>query len=191
MCGSEGWLRASRAWVIPEAFAAAWAAELASLPEFDERTLYVVTGLLLPIWDRLPGIDMRVFRLVTDAGERIVGRVVEAQDLHVTRERLNLGAGAALAPAEAYAAVLGGRTSLQLAGGLQVKRARVMGEDRIEVIGASESARAGLKTIGLFSEVISFRTRLFIPVGERGAAILAAMMERHALLRCVAVTAHA
>jgi P-loop containing NTP hydrolase pore-1/C-terminal domain on Strawberry notch homologue len=177
--------------VTPEAFAAAWAAELASLPEFDERTLYVVTGLLLPIWDRLPGIDMRVFRLVTDAGERIVGRVVEAQDLHVTRERLNLGAGAALAPAEAYAAVLGGRTSLQLAGGLQVKRARVMGEDRIEVIGASESARAGLKTIGLFSEVISFRTRLFIPVGERGAAILAAMMERHALLRCVAVTAHA
>ncbi|WP_298963912.1 strawberry notch family protein [uncultured Methylobacterium sp.] len=177
--------------VTPEAFAAAWSTELASLPEFDERTLYVVTGLLLPIWDRLPGIDMRVFRLVTDAGERIVGRVVEAQDLHVTRERLNLGAGAALAPAEAYAAVLGGRTSLQLVGGLQVKRARVMGEDRIEVIGASESARAGLKTIGLFSEVISFRTRLFIPVGERGAAILAAMMERHALLRCVAVTAHA
>jgi hypothetical protein len=38
-----------------------------------------------------------------------------------------------------------------------------MGEDRIEVIGASESARAGLKTIGLFSEVISFRTRLFRP----------------------------
>ena len=58
--------------------------ELASLPEFEERSLHVVTGLLLPIWDRLPGIDMRVFRLVTDEGERIVGRVVEAQDLHVT-----------------------------------------------------------------------------------------------------------
>ena len=66
-----------------------------------------------------------------------------------------------------------------------------MAEDRIEVIGASESARTGLKTIGLFAEVISWRTRLFIPTGERGAAILAAMMERHALLRCVAVTAHA
>ncbi len=174
-----------------EAFLAAWEAELAALPEFDERTLYVVTGLLLPIWDRLPGIDMRVFRLVTDDGERIVGRVVDPHDLHVTRERLNLGAGPAMDPAEAYAAVHGGRTSLQLSGGLQVKRVRVMGEHRIEVMGASESARAGLKSIGLFSEVISFRTRLFIPVGERGPSILAAMMERHALLRCVAAATHA
>jgi hypothetical protein len=151
----------------------------------------VVTGLLLPIWDRLPGIDMRVFRLVTDAGERIVGRVVDPQDLHVTREKLNLGAGTAMAPADAYAAVLGGRASLQLTGGLQVKRVRVTGEHRIELIGVSERARAALKTIGLFSEVISFRTRLFIPVGENGAAILAAVIERYALLRCVAAHAHA
>ena len=177
--------------VTPEAFATAWHHELASLPAFEERTLTVVTGLLLPIWDRLPGIDMRVFRLVTDAGERIVGRVVEPEDLHVTRERLNLGAGAVMAPAEAFAAVLGGRASLQLAGGLQVKRARVMGEDRVEVIGASEGARAGLKALGLFAEVIAYRTRLFIPAGERGAAILAAVFERHALLRCVAASAHA
>lgn len=177
--------------VTPEAFATAWRQELASLPEFEERTLYMVTGLLLPIWDRLPGIDMRVFRLVTDAGERIVGRVVEPEDLQVTRERLNLGAGATMAPAEAFAAVLGGRASLHLAGGLQVKRARVMGEDRVEVIGASEGARAGLKSIGLFAEVIAYRTRLFIPAGERGAAILAGVFERHALLRCVAASAHA
>ncbi|UHC17898.1 strawberry notch C-terminal domain-containing protein [Methylobacterium currus] len=177
--------------VTPEAFATAWQAELASLPEFGERTLYVVTGLLLPIWDRLPGIDMRVFRLVTDAGERIVGRVVDPQDLHVTREKLNLGAGTAMAPAEAYAVVLGGRASFQLAGGLQVKRVRVMGENRIELIGANESARAGLKSIGLFSEVISFRTRLFIPIGEGGVTILAAVFERHAFLRSVAAHAHA
>lgn len=66
-----------------------------------------------------------------------------------------------------------------------------MGEDRVEVIGASEGARAGLKALGLFAEVIAYRTRLFIPAGERGAAILAAVFERHALLRCVAASAHA
>ena len=66
-----------------------------------------------------------------------------------------------------------------------------MGEDRVEVIGASEGARAGLKSIGLFAEVIAYRTRLFIPAGERGAAILAGVFERHALLRCVAASAHA
>jgi hypothetical protein len=44
--------RVSLAALPISAFAAAWSTELASLPEFDERTLYVVTGLLLPIWDR-------------------------------------------------------------------------------------------------------------------------------------------
>ncbi|WP_066924650.1 strawberry notch family protein, partial [Methylobacterium sp. CCH5-D2] len=174
-----------------EAFRAAWSGELASLPEFEERTLYVVTGLLLPIWDRLPGIDMRVFRLVTDAGERVVGRVVEPEDLHVTRERLNLGAGSTLAPAEAFAAVLGGRAGLQLAGGLQVWRVRVMSEDRIELIGASDGARAGLKALGLFCEVIAWRTRVFVPTGERGPAILTALLDRHPLLRCTTANGHA
>ncbi|NGM37977.1 MULTISPECIES: strawberry notch family protein [Methylobacterium] len=173
------------------AFRAAWSGELASLPEFEERTLHVVTGLLLPIWDRLPGIDMRVFRLVTDAGERIVGRVVEPEDLPVTRERLGLGAGTAMAPAEAFAALLSGRAGLELTGGLQVRRVRVMGEDRVELIGASDSARAGLKALGLFAEVIAWRTRLFIPAGERGPAILTALLDRHPLLRCTNAKGHA
>jgi hypothetical protein len=175
----------------PAAFRAAWSAELAALPEFEERSLTVVTGLLLPIWDRLPGIDMRVYRLVTDAGERIVGRVVEPEDLAVTRQRLDLGAGAAMTPADAFAAVSGGRASLHLSGELQVRRVRAMGEDRIELIGFGESARAGLKALGLFSEVIAWKTRLFVPTGGSGAAILGALMERHALLRCVSLDAHA
>ncbi|KOX43850.1 methylase [Streptomyces purpurogeneiscleroticus] len=175
----------------PAAFRDAWSAELAALPEFEEHTLHVVTGLLLPIWDRLPGIDMRVYRLVTDAGERIVGRVVEPEDLTVTRQRLDLGAGAAMAPADAWTAVSEGRASLHLSGNLQIRRARVMHEERIELTGFTDSARAGLKALGLFSEVIAYRTRLFLPTGSNGGAILAALLERHPLLRCIAANAQA
>ncbi len=54
----------------------AWEDEIAAVPEFADSHLHIVTGLLLPIWKRLPGDTMRVYRLQTDAGERIIGRLV-------------------------------------------------------------------------------------------------------------------
>ena len=52
-------------------FSTAWLAELAEVPEFSESTIHIVAGLLLPIWKRLPNESTRVYRLQTDAGERI------------------------------------------------------------------------------------------------------------------------
>jgi hypothetical protein len=57
-------------------FAAAWNAEVASVPEFSTSTLHVVSGLLLPIWKLLPQDYCRVYRLQIEDGERIVGRVI-------------------------------------------------------------------------------------------------------------------
>ena len=57
-------------------FAQAWEAELAAVPAFTESTFHIVTGLLLPIWTRLPDESCRVYRLQTDDGERVIGRLV-------------------------------------------------------------------------------------------------------------------
>ena len=59
-----------------ERFSEVWQAELADLPEFETSTLHMVSGLLLPIWRRLPNESTRVYRLQTDAGERVIGRKV-------------------------------------------------------------------------------------------------------------------
>jgi hypothetical protein len=65
------WREADRA-----GFAQAWEFEIAAVPEFTDSELHIVTGLLLPIWKRLPNDSMRVYRLQTDGGERIIGRLV-------------------------------------------------------------------------------------------------------------------
>ena len=52
---------------------ALWDHETRDLPTHTESRLWLVTGLLLPIWDRLPDHTMRVRRLVTGAGERHIG----------------------------------------------------------------------------------------------------------------------
>ena len=70
---------------------------------------------------------------------------------------------------------------LQLADGHHLRRARVMDAVRIELTGFSDGAVDRLKAIGLFSEIIAWRLRLFVPTDARGADILAVLMERHPL----------
>ena len=75
-----------------------------------------------------------------------------------------------------------GRASLQLADGLQVRRVRVMGEHRIELLGYSQGMRERLRADGLFSEIIAWTLRFFIPVGDAGPTIFTRLVERHPLV---------
>ena len=45
-----------------------WDAEIADLPSHREARFWLATGLLLPVWDRLPAENMRVRRLSSDDG---------------------------------------------------------------------------------------------------------------------------
>jgi hypothetical protein len=78
-----------------------------------------------------------------------------------------------------------GRTILHLQDGLDVRRAKVMGDFRIEVSGFSDGMVERLKAMGLASEIIAWKLRLFAPAGADGPAILGALMERHPLVRIV------
>jgi hypothetical protein len=174
MMEESHWIEADR-----EAFAAAWSAEVAAVPEFSDSTIHIVAGLLLPIWKRLPKDSTRVYRLQTDDGERIIGRRVTAAWVAGT-----LANGAVdLSAADAFAALTDGRTVLHLADGLQLRRVRAMGAHRIELSGFTDAMRERLSAYGLFHEIISWKLRMFVPVDASGTAILAKLMERYPLQR--------
>jgi predicted RNA methylase len=160
-------------------FARAWEAEIAAVPEFTDSSLHIITGLLLPIWKRLPSDSMRVYRLQTDDGERIIGRLVSPAWVAQPVESET----PALDPADAFAAVLDGRTTLQLEDGLEIRRVKIMGDFRIEVSGFTDGLVDRLKAMGLMSEIIAWKLRLFVPVGADGPAILGALTERYPLVR--------
>jgi predicted RNA methylase len=156
-----------------ETFASAWSHELSEVPEFTETTLHMVCGLLLPVWKRLPNESTRVYRLQTDEGERIIGRRVSpawAANAAAT-------GSVTLSPDDALAALIDGHTILDLAEGLQLRRSRVMGANRIELFGFSEGMRERLKSYGLFSEIISWKLRFFVPADERGVKVLGRLIE--------------
>ncbi|WP_441847970.1 strawberry notch-like NTP hydrolase domain-containing protein [Paracoccus wurundjeri] len=157
MMGETHWIDADR-----DAFASAWSAEIAEVPEFAEFTLHMVTGLLLPIWKRLPNDSTRVYRLQTDEGERIIGRKVSP----AWAANASTSGITTITPENAFAALMEGRTVLDLAEGLQLRRVRVMGANRIELSSFTDAMRERLRAYGLFHEIISWKLRMFVPVDE-------------------------
>ena len=173
------WRKANR-----DEFAALWEAECAAVPEFSESSFHIITGLLLPIWNRLPADTMRVYRFETEDGERVIGRLVTPEALDGLHHSFGLAGTPILTPDEAWSAVVDRGSVLDLAGEMQIRRARVMNDWRIELTGYSDGAVPQLKALGLMSEIIAWRLRLFVPAAEdRGPVILAALFERHPLLR--------
>ena len=149
------------------------------MPEFTESTIHVVSGLLLPIWKRLPNELTRVYRLQTDTGERLIGRKVSAAWV---ASALATGTPK-LTPDAAFAALMEGRAVLDLAEGLQLRRVRVMGAHRIELSGFTDAMRDRLKVYGLFHEIISWKLRMFVPSDASGAEVLAKVLDHYAIER--------
>jgi len=174
MMDESHWEDADRA-----VFAAAWDAERAEVPEFSDSTIHIVAGLLLPIWKRLPSESTRVYRLQTDAGERIIGRRVPPA---WAANAVTTGASS-LTPEQAFAALMDGTTIVDLAQGLQLRRARVMSAHRLELVGFSEAMRDRLRAYGLFSEIISWKLRFFVPADATGPDVLARLLDRFPVAR--------
>ena len=174
MMGETHWTEAVR-----NDFATTWNAEVADVPEFSDSTIHIVAGLLLPIWKRLPNESTRVYRLQTDEGERIVGRKVSP----AWAANATTTGAASLAPADAFMALMDGRTILDLTEGLQLRRVRVMGAERIELSGFTDTMRERLTAYGLFHEIISWKLRMFVPTDAAGPVVLERVLGRYPVQR--------
>ncbi|TIM17067.1 MAG: methylase, partial [Mesorhizobium sp.] len=122
------------------------------------------------------------YRIQTDAGERIIGRHIAPTLVATMFRNLGLDNVPVLAPDEAWNGLVDGRIGLQLADGLILRRSRVMNDYRVELIGFTDAMVPRLKALGLISEIISWKLRLFIPTSALGSAILASLLDRHTLV---------
>ena len=63
-----------------ELFCALWDEKVSTLPDWHERSFYLLTGLLLRLWSKLPREQTRIYRLPRDTGPALLGRVLTKQD---------------------------------------------------------------------------------------------------------------
>jgi hypothetical protein len=144
---------------------AAWDLELANADPWRTREIALVTGLLLPIWSKLPGSRTQVRRLKGPDGARWLGRVLEPVDVAKLKVALGLSdIGDAWADgAKVAALVLEENTAVALQGGFWIRRAKVMDRRRLEIVGAA-GRREDLQALGCFVEIINYTPRVFAPV---------------------------
>jgi hypothetical protein len=136
-------------------------------------------AVLLPIWRSLPNESTRVYRLQTDAGERVIGRRVSP----AWAARIVDDGPPKLSAEQAWSMLLAGDAVFHLAEGQRVARVRAMNDWRIELTGFNDLGIERLKAFGLISEIVSWKLKLYVPAGAAGADVFARLVDRFPIER--------
>lgn len=157
-----------------------WDAEVAKVPEYNEDTLHILTGALLPIWNSLPQEgSTKVKRLIAEDGSVYLGRVISKDMIDGVLRSFAIGRTMEVFTGQQVMdkAIQNG-VHFQLTNDrVQIYRSRVSGEWRLEVFQPYNSWYLTRRYPGIIQERISYRDRFFIPVGENGIAILDKLLQ--------------
>ncbi len=154
-----------------EEFSALWQAEVEEMQgKIRTSTLYLVTGLLLPVWDRLPDDHVQVWRLNTEDGQSFLGRIVPAPLVSKLADAFGIAATITVSGEETAKHVMT-TGEISSVGAYRLKRSLVAGQQRLELLDWPHTRLAELKAAGCFTEIIQHKTRLFVPAATAVAVI--------------------
>jgi hypothetical protein len=141
-----------------------WQREHAGIDPWVTNRMFLVTGLLLPIWRHLPKEHARVKRLKAPSGERWLGRMLNEADAIKLMRILGHDVSRSLpkTAARCRELVLNEKATLSLSPGLTMRTTRFMGERRIEIAG-DRGQYPALRSMGCFIEVLHGVPRVFVP----------------------------
>jgi hypothetical protein len=121
----------------------------------------------------IPATTLRGWRIDDGAGTSILGRIIHPAAIERLEQEFGLDGGITLGPEEIIAgARAGSGVPIPGLGLARLARVHVNDSPRLEIRDYRPEDRTWLKARGAFSEVVVFKTRLFLPP-ERARDILA------------------
>jgi len=162
-----------------------WIKKYASVPSIETHEIHIIGGAIIPLWQRFKTHEearLRVVRVTTDDGQRIVG-------IRIPREQVGpivtaLGAGRDLrGPEEVFCGILNEGEEVTLLSGLKLCRRMLHREPVIELIGVDPYKFAEIRSLGLLNEQIDWKQRFFVPTDEgSGLNVISALLDRYPIL---------
>lgn len=171
---------------IPKAeWEAVWKEAVKDVPEYNESELHMITGALLPVWNKLPQDgNIKAMRITATDGTQYLGRVIPPKQIDAVLRSLGASKSSIkkqYTGKELYSAVMDKAQAVSFDGlygaTWTVSRRRVSGENRLEVTGRNLFAFKE-KYPDVFTETIQYKQRYFIPTGSKGEEILGKLAER-------------
>ena len=161
---------------------AEWEKEIAKVPEYNEDTKHMLTGALLPIWDTLPQEgSTKVQRLIADDGTAYLGRVIAPDQIDSVLSRFNINRTKETFTAQQVmdkAVQKGTRFNLSYQRA-SIFRSRVSGEWRLEYSQPYNPWAVKTMYPDMLMEKINWQNRFFIPLNEKGRAMLDKILEQN------------
>jgi hypothetical protein len=165
------------------AFEKMWTLELMGIGEYTTEYFFLITGLLLPIWKRLDQTSLKVYRMTTDTGEKLLGRIIKPEVWSLICDSFSLTYQ--MSAKEIFLSLQKPSETnyVKLNWKYKIVRATVSRELRLEVrpVGGYDLYQDNqwFEAIGCFTEIIAYQLRVFLPnVEEKALDIIERLREK-------------
>ena len=166
-----------------------WDKNKNEIPEFTVSKKHLISGSVLPIWDKLPGGNVRVYRVLTDDGNILIGRDIRPSQIETVLKRLGVDTPrtkeSKAQDVKDIIEQLRAGTSVRLTNGITLRPASVMGSDTYELtFKETPDMRLidSLKKHGLFSMRVRYMMRYFIPTDNGTEKIIGELLNKESFV---------
>ncbi len=153
--------------VVPKTKAETWwLNEENRIPAFENRTVHLLSGALLPLWKYLKTLShdaLNIVRTTTDDGTRLVGVKISKEWLRDIRQHFGLRFSIPTTANEVLRVVDFEKNSVNLIGDITVRSARFQGQLLTEICPSTFEQIRELRGMGLVNIVQHGKQRFFLP----------------------------
>jgi C-terminal domain on Strawberry notch homologue len=143
-----------------------WDRTVEAVPEFVRKRFYLISGLLLPVWDKLPADSPKICRLQANDGRVLLGRSIDKGSIVPVLNKFGIDTSELLDAPTIFDLVWHERQK-QTCGKWKLQVSYFKGEERLEILAVHERADLDwLRSIGCFTEMLNCQMRVFIPIGQ-------------------------